>query len=463
MQVCGHFEQFFALALHHFRDRNASRATDHFGDFVHTDLGFQQTRLIGRALLGFGRFRLRQLLLQLRQFAVLDFRHFIELALALQFDHFAAQGVDLLFDVRAALRLRFFAAPDFLQLSQLFFHLGDFGFDQLQTLLRSVVGLALDCFAFNFELDQAAVEFIERLGFGVNLDFDARRGFVNQVNRFVRQKAVGDVAVGQSGRRDNRRIGDFHAVMHFVFLLQAAQNRDGGLHARLVYHDFLETALQRGVFFQRLAVFVQRGCADTVQITARQCRFEHIARINRAFGLARADHGVNLVDKHDGLTGVLLNLVQYGFQALLKIATVLRTGQQCRHVQHQNALVFQAVGHLAVDDALRQTLNDRGFTHARLTDQHRIVFAATLQNLDRAANLVVAANHRIELAAAGAFGQIQCVFFQCFTGVFCVWVVHVFPLSNAFNGGQQGLFIQAHAVQYFFQAVFALLVQQGEQ
>ena len=172
---------------------------------------------------------------------------------------------------------------------------------------------------------------------------------------------------------------------------------------------------------------------------------------------------MNLVDKHDGLTGVLLNLVQYGFQALLKIATVLRTGQQCRHVQHQNALVFQAVGHLAVDDALRQTLNDRGFTHARLTDQHRIVFAATLQNLDRAANLVVAANYRIELAAAGAFGQIQCVFFQCFTGVFCVWVVHVFPLSNAFNGGQQGLFIQAHAVQYFFQAVFALLVQQGEQ
>jgi hypothetical protein len=50
--------------------------------------------------------------------------------------------------------------------------------------------------------------------------------FVDQVDRLVGQEAVGDVAVRQLGRRDQRRVLDLDAVMRLVARLQAAQDGD---------------------------------------------------------------------------------------------------------------------------------------------------------------------------------------------------------------------------------------------
>ena len=69
-------------------------------------------------------------------------------------------------------------------------------------------------------------------------------------------------------------------------------------------------------------------------------------------------------------------------------------------------------GHVAGDDAAGEALDDGGFAHAGLADQHGIVFGAAAQHLDDAANLLVAADDWIELAAAGKIGQILGVFFQ---------------------------------------------------
>ena len=74
---------------------------------------------------------------------------------------------------------------------------------------------------------------------------------------------------------------------------------------RLVHQHFLEAALQRGVLLDVLAVFVERGRADAMQFAARQRRLQHVAGIDRAFGLAGADHGVQLVDEDDDAALVL--------------------------------------------------------------------------------------------------------------------------------------------------------------
>ena len=66
----------------------------------------------------------------------------------------------------------------------------------------------------------------------------------------------------------------------------------------------------------------------------------------------------------------------------------------------EQLLVFQAVRHVAVDDAQRQALDDGGLADARLADQHRIVLGAPRQHLNGAADFLVAADHRVELAVA---------------------------------------------------------------
>ena len=227
------------------------------------------------------------------------------------------------------------------------------------------------------------------------------------------RKRDGDVAVGQGGGRDQRGVGDAHAVVHLVAVLEPAQDADGVLDRRLADQHLLEAALQRGVLLDVLAVLVERGGADHPQLAAGQHRLDHVAGVHRAFaGRAGADDGVQLVDERDDLPGRVLDVVEDGLQPLLELAAVLRAGHHRTEVQRDDGLVAQALRHVAGDDALGQALDDRGLADAGLTDEHRVVLGATAQHLHDATNLVVAPDDRVELAFAGAGGQVGGVLLQ---------------------------------------------------
>ena len=284
--------------------------------------------------------------------------------------------------------------------------------ENLQPLLRRLVALLLERLALHLELDDPPVQAVQLLRLGVDLHADARRRLVDQVDRLVGQLTVGDVAMRERRGGDDRGVGDLDLVMNLVALLQAAQDRDRVLDRRLVDQHLLEAPLERGVLLDVLAVFVERRRADAVQLAARERGLQHVARVHRAFGLAGADHGVQLVDEQDHAAFLLGEVVQHRLEPLLELAAELRAGDQRAHVEREDALVAQALGHLAVDDALRETLDDRGLADAGLADQHGVVLGAPLQHLDRAADLVVAADHRVELALLGALGQVDGVFLE---------------------------------------------------
>jgi hypothetical protein len=73
------------------------------------------------------------------------------------------------------------------------------------------------------------------------------------------------------------------------------------------------------------------------------------------------------------------DLLEHGLEALLELAAVLGAGDQRADVERDEPLVAQAVGHVAVDDALREALGDRGLAHAGLADEHRVVLGARLR------------------------------------------------------------------------------------
>ena len=184
-----------------------------------------------------------------------------------------------------------------------------------------------------------AVELVELLGLGIDLHPLARRRLVDQVDRLVRQEAVGDVAVGQRRRRDDRRIGDAHAVMGLVLLLQAAQDRDRVLDRRLGDEHRLEAPRQRRVLLDVLAIFVERGRADAMQFAARQRRLQQVRGVHRAVGLAGADERVHLVDEQDDAALGRGDFVEHRLQALLELAAIFRAGDQRAHVEREQLLV----------------------------------------------------------------------------------------------------------------------------
>ena len=136
------------------------------------------------------------------------------------------------------------------------------------------------------------------------------------------------------------------------------------------------------------------------QLAARQRRLEHVRGVDRALGPAGADDRVQLVDEEDDLALALGDLLEHGLEPVLELAAVLRAGDQRADVERDQALVLQRLGDVAVDDAPRQPLDDRGLADARLADEHRVVLRAPREHLHHAADLLVAADHRVELAAA---------------------------------------------------------------
>ena len=103
------------------------------------------------------------------------------------------------------------------------------------------------------------------------------------------------------------------------------------------------------------------------------------------------------------------DLLEHGLEPLFELAAILRAGHQRAHVETDDLLVLEALGHVAADDALRETFDDGGLADAGLADEHGIVLRAAGQHLNDATDFFVAADDRIELALARKLGEIAAV------------------------------------------------------
>ena len=135
---------------------------------------------------------------------------------------------------------------------------GQFFFQLFQTVFAGGIVLFLQRLGLDLQLQDLAIQLVEFFGLAIHLHPQAAGGFVHQVDGLVGQEAVGDVAVRQGGRRDQGRVADAHAVVQFVFFLDAAQDADGILDRGFGDHHRLETPGRGRVFLDVFAVFIQR-------------------------------------------------------------------------------------------------------------------------------------------------------------------------------------------------------------
>ena len=121
---------------------------------------------------------------------------------------------------------------------------------------------------------------------------------------------------------------------------------------------------------------------------------------------------MNFVDEEQYLALAGGHLLHDGLQTLLELTLVLGPGDQGAHVERIDHLRAQVLRHIPVHDPVSDTLCNGRLTHTGFSDQHRIVFGTARKNLQYTANLLVAADDRIELAAAGHLVQIDRILAQ---------------------------------------------------
>ncbi len=170
-----------------------------------------------------------QVALQLAHLAVAQLGGLLQVVVALGRLDLDAHLVDLLFQ-----RLHLgdgiaLGLPARGQLGALLLEVGQRLLQFGQPVLAGLVLLLLERLALDLQLHHLAVDLVQRLRLGVDLHAQPAGRLVDQVDRLVGQEAVGDVAMAQRGRRDHGAVGDAHAVVHLVALLQAAQDADGVL------------------------------------------------------------------------------------------------------------------------------------------------------------------------------------------------------------------------------------------
>ena len=222
------------------------------------------------------------------------------------------------------------------------------------------------------DLLELLLRFAKRRRRGGVAEPDAAGRLVDQVDGLVGQVAVGDVAGREVHRGLDRLVRDLDLVVLLVALADAHQDVDGLLDRRLLDHDRLEAALESGVALDVLAVLVERGGADALQLAAGERRLEDVGRVDRALGRARADERVQLVDEQDGVVGAA-QLLDDLLEPLLELAAVLGAGDERADVERQDALVEQRLGDVAVDDPVGQTFGDGRLADAGLADEGRVV------------------------------------------------------------------------------------------
>ena len=193
--------------------------------------------------------------------------------------------------------------------------------------------------------------------------------------------------------------------MRLIARAQTFQNAHGLLFRGLFHRDRLESALQRCVLLNVLPVLLNRRRTDQLQFAARKRGLQNIACIHGALCGAGTDDCVNLIDEEQYISG-LHHFLQYLFDTFLELTAVLGARNHTGEIQGYQTLLRQGLGNFTVYNELRQSLDHRGLTDPRLTDQAGIVLGSAAQNLHDTLHLHASSDDRIQLALARKLREI---------------------------------------------------------
>src|SRR5438445_8742095 len=188
-----------------------------------------------------------QFLLQRRNFTVFQPSRLLEVRHPLRALRLQPQLLLASLDLADLLDQRFLLLPLRTHRPALFLEIRQLFLDRGQPIFRGAVLLLLERLPLDLQLTDLALDFVELAGETVDLHPQAGSGLIDQVDRLVRQEAVGDVALREHGRRPDGRGGYPYPVMDLVLLLQPAQDRDRVLDRGLADEDRLEPSLEGGM------------------------------------------------------------------------------------------------------------------------------------------------------------------------------------------------------------------------
>ena len=322
-------EGFISLTLRQFCYRNTGPAGNDSGDLLICNTLVYQRQVFVLDLL----FLVLQLLLQLRQTAILKLCCFLQVVPLLGSLDLFVHILDLLTEFREILDGFLLVIPLGFLIIKLIPQISQFLLKILQTFLTETVCLFLKSCFLDLQLQHFPAQLVKFGRHGIQFRFNKGTGLIYQVNGLVRQKTLGNITVGQGCCCHQGRVCDLNPMEYFVTLFQTSQDRNRIFYGGLIYQYLLKTTLQSRIFLNVLTVFIQRGRTDTMKLASCQKRFQQVTGIHGAVSLAGTYNQMQFIDEQDNLSFALSDFFQNSFQTFLKFTSVFGTCYQRTHIQ----------------------------------------------------------------------------------------------------------------------------------
>jgi hypothetical protein len=184
----------------------------------------------------------------------------------------------------------------------------------------------------------------------VGLDAHARRGFVDQIDRALRELDTLDVSASETHGADQRRIRDAHAVGDLEAIHDATKHGDRLVDRRRLNVDGDESARDLRVLVERLAHLVGGRLGDDAELAALESRSQHSAGAARR-AVAAERREVRQIQ--DDLAAGVGDGVENAADSLLELAAELRAGDERRHLERDDSLALKELRDVVGGDTLR--------------------------------------------------------------------------------------------------------------
>ena len=248
-------------------------------------------------------------------------------------------------------------------------------------------------------------------GQGIGLQLGARPRLIDHVDGLVGKEPIRDVPIRELDGLVDGLLRDFNTVVALIPVAQPLDDADGLLHAGLLHINGLEAPFQRPVLFNVLAILIQGGRADALDLAPRERGLEHVGGVDGPLRRAGPDQRMELINEDDHVAR-LNDLLHDHLETLFELAAILGAGHKRPQVQRDDAPVEQIVGNLRAHDALGEPFDDRRLADTGFPDQHRVVLGPPAEDLQHPLDLVLAADDRIQRAFLRQVGQVAPEFIQ---------------------------------------------------
>mmetsp|Transcript_9273 Transcript_9273/g.18422 ORF Transcript_9273/g.18422 Transcript_9273/m.18422 type:complete len:435 (-) Transcript_9273:265-1569(-) len=239
-----------------------------------------------------------------------------------------------------------------------------------------------------------------------------RSSLIHQINSLIWQETVRNVLRGVLGCSHEGFISVTELVVGLITLSESQHDLEGLIHCWFWNNNWLETTLKSRILLNMLAILIQCGGSNALQLTSGQSWLENIGGINSSFSGSRSNESVNLINHKNNII-ILLDLIHQFLQSFLKLSSVLGSCYKQTHIQCDHLLAFDSLWHIPTCDALSKSFGNSSFSDSRLTDQAWVVLGTTAKNLSHTLNLLCSPHHWIQASLLGPLGKVCSILFQC--------------------------------------------------